>query len=206
MDSAQRRAEGKANERANCRSGARFRSLLLVVALAAGGCAGLPPGADFPRTPSAALARPEETRLGALFASGRLANTTEHSGFRIISVGVDGFLTRVQMIDAAERTLDLQYYIFHGDETGRLLTEAAAAAADRGVRVRVLVDDGATTAGDEQLIALDSHPSIEIRIFNPFAYRGHSNLLRGLEFTVQSLSGSTIGCTTSCWSPTTRWR
>ena len=69
------------------------------------------------------------------------------SGFRIITVGVDGFLTRAQMIDAAERTLDLQYFIFRGDETGRLLTEALLHAADRGVRVRVLVDDGATIAG-----------------------------------------------------------
>jgi putative cardiolipin synthase len=167
------------------RGGMRFRVLLLVVTLAAAGCAGLPPGADFPRTPSAALASPEETRIGALFAS----EAREHhgnSGFRIISVGVDGFLARVQMIAAAEKTIDLQYYIFHGDETGRLLTEALLRAADRGVRVRVLVDDGATTAGDEQLLALDGHPSIEIRIFNPFAYRGHANLLRAAEFAFNS--------------------
>jgi putative cardiolipin synthase len=167
------------------RGGAQSRALLLVVVLAAGGCAGLPPGSDFPRTPSAALASPEETRIGALFAS----EAREHdgnSGFRIISVGVDGFLARVQIIAAAEKTLDLQYYIFHGDETGRLLTEALLRAADRGVRVRVLVDDGATTAGDEQLMALDGHPSIEIRIFNPFAYRGHANALRGAEFMFNS--------------------
>jgi cardiolipin synthase C len=169
----------------NWQDGAGFRSLLLVIALAAGGCAGLPPGADFPRTPSAALASPEETRIGAVFAR----QAREHdgnSGFRIISVGVDGFLARVQIIAAAEKTLDLQYYIFHGDETGRLLTEALLRAADRGVRVRVLVDDGATTAGDQQLVALNSHPSVEIRIFNPFTYRGHAGLLRALEFTFNS--------------------
>jgi cardiolipin synthase C len=150
------------------------------VALIAG-CAGLPPGADFPRQSSAALIHPEQTRLGGQFASA----SREHggvSGFRILNVGVDGFLTRVQIIDSAERTLDLQYFIFRGDETGRLITKALLRAADRGVRVRVLVDDADTVAGDEQILALDGHASVEIRVFNPFAYRGHSNLLRGTEF------------------------
>jgi putative cardiolipin synthase len=128
-----------------------------------------------------ALAHPEETRLGKQLAAAAYEHG-ETSGFRIITVGVDGFLTRVQMIDAAERTLDLQYFIFRGDETGRLLTDALLRAADRGVRVRVLIDDGDTIAGDEQIIALDAHPAIEIRIFNPFAYRGHGQLLRTGEF------------------------
>jgi cardiolipin synthase C len=99
-----------------------------------------------------------------------------------VTVGVDGFLSRVQMINAAERTLDVQYFIFRGDETGRLITGALLRAADRGVHVRILIDDGDTVAGDEQILALDGHPSVEIRIFNPFAYRGHVNLLRGVEF------------------------
>jgi putative cardiolipin synthase len=162
-------------------SGVRVHSLLLLTVVAAAGCAGLPPGAEFPRTPSVALADAGGTPIGALFAM-QSDRHGGNSGFRIMSVGVDGFLTRVQMIAAAKRTLDLQYYIFRGDETGRLLTEALLRAADRGVRVRVLIDDGATTAGDEQLIALDSHASIEIRIFNPFAYRGHATALRAVEF------------------------
>ena len=128
-----------------------------------------------------AFAHPEETHLGGLFAGAAQAHGGT-SGFRIITVGVDGLLTRVQMIDAAERTLDLQYFIFRGDETGRLVTDALLRAADRGVRVRVLIDDGDTVAGDEQIIALDAHPAIEIRIFNPFAYRGHVRLLRTGEF------------------------
>jgi putative cardiolipin synthase len=155
-------------------------ALVVLIATVLGSCAGLPPGADFPKTASVALAHPEETRIGGQFA--RAAR--EHDGtsaFRVIAVGIDGFLTRVQMIDAAERTLDLQYFIFRGDETGRLLTAALLRAADRGVRVRVLVDDGDTVAGDEQIIALDAHPAIEIRVFNPFAYRGHNSLLRDRE-------------------------
>jgi cardiolipin synthase C len=156
-------------------------ALVILIATLLGGCAGLPPGADFPKIASVALAHPEGTHLGAQFASAAQAHDGT-SGFRIITVGIDGFLTRVQMIDAAERTLDLQYFIFRGDETGRLLTEALLRAADRGVRVRVLLDDGDTIAGDEQIIALDAQPGIEIRIFNPFAYRGHSTLLRTGEF------------------------
>ncbi len=160
--------------------GLRLALAVLIVA-ALGGCASLPPGSDFPKTVSSALARPDETRLGRQFEN---AARQHHgnSGFRMISVGADGFLMRMQMINAAERTLDLQYFIFRGDDTGRLLTDAVLHAADRGVRLRVLIDDGETVAGDHQIAALEAHRSIEIRIFNPFAYRGSSTLLRGTEF------------------------
>jgi putative cardiolipin synthase len=163
-----------------CAIVARF-TLALLIATGFGGCSTLPPGANFPKTASLALARPEETSLGRQFERA----ATEHggnSGLRIITLGVDGFLARMQMIGAAERTLDLQYFIFRGDETGRLLTSGLLRAADRGVRVRVLIDDGATVAGDEQINALHAYPGIQIRVFNPFAYRGHNKLLRGVEF------------------------
>ncbi len=156
---------------------------LLLAFLA--GCASLPPGSGFPKTESSALAHPEETLLGRQFANASSAHGG-NSGFRMLSVGVDGFLTRAQMINAAERTLDLQYYIFREDETGRILTDAMLRAADRGVRVRVLIDDGDTIAGDEQIIALRAHPRIEIRMFNPFAYRGHATLFRALEFMLNA--------------------
>ena len=158
----------------------RFAFHILILALMAG-CATLPPGSDFPKTASSALAQPEETRFGRQFADA----AREHggnSGFRMLAVGVDGFLTRMQMINTAERTVDLQYFIFRADETGQLVTDAVLRAADHGVRVRVLIDDSETIAGDEQLLALDAHPQIEIRIFNPFAYRGHSMFFRALEF------------------------
>ncbi|MBI2801071.1 MAG: phospholipase D family protein [Gammaproteobacteria bacterium] len=157
------------------------RFALVLAAIVLGGCAGLPPGAEFPKVASVALAHPEETRYGRQFARAARAHGG-YSGFRLITVGVEGFLARVQMIDAAERTLDLQYYIFRGDETGRLLTAALLRAADRGVRVRLLIDDADTVTGDEQIMALDGHRAIEIRVFNPFAYRGHGDLQRTVEF------------------------
>ncbi|HSQ04392.1 MAG TPA: phospholipase D family protein, partial [Burkholderiales bacterium] len=149
------------------------------------GCASLPPGSDFPKTASSALAQPGETRFGRQFADAARVHG-ENSGFRMLAVGVDGFLARVQMVNAAERTVDLQYFIFRADETGQLLTDAVLRAADRGVRVRVLIDDGETIVGDDQLVALDAHPQIEVRVFNPFAYRGHSNFLRGMEFMLSN--------------------
>ena len=156
-------------------------SLVVLIVAVLSGCASLPPGSDFPKLASSALAHPEDTRLGRQFENAAREHNG-NSGFRIIPVGADGFLTRMQMINAAERTLDLQYFIFRGDETGQQLTRAVLSAADRGVRVRVLVDDGETVAGDEQISVLEAHPSVEIRIFNPFAYRGHATLFKAIEF------------------------
>ena len=127
------------------------------------------------------MSHPEETALGA-----RLEEVSrEHdgnSGFFLQSFGADGYLTRMQMINAAERTLDLQYFILRGDDSGRLLTDAALRAADRGVRVRLLIDDGETIAGDEQIAPLAAHHSVEIRIFNPFRYRGYKKSIKAAEF------------------------
>jgi putative cardiolipin synthase len=162
----------------------RVAFFVLVFGLV-GGCAVLPPGSDFPKTASIALAYGDQTRLGRQFES----SVRDHGGtsaFRILSIGVDGFLTRAEMINTAERTLDLEYFIYRQDETGQLLTDALLRAADRGVRVRVLIDDGDTLEGDEQIAALASHPQIEIRIFNPFAYRGHLELFRAVEFAFTS--------------------
>jgi len=97
-------------------------------------------------------------------------------------VGLDGFALRMQLIQSAQRSLDLQYFIFRGDNTGSLLAAAILDSADRGVRVRLLIDDAETVAGDERILALVAHPRIEVRIFNPFRYRGHIDLLRGVEY------------------------
>jgi len=161
-----------------------FSPCALLILTVLGGCASLPPGYRYPKVHSVAFTETESTRFGRQFASASGQNSGQ-SGFRIFNAGVDGFLMRLEMINAAERTLDLQYYIFRGDESGRLISDALSRAADRGVRVRVLVDDGETVAGDEQLLALSGHAAIEIRIFNPWAYRGHSKVLRGVEFLLR---------------------
>jgi cardiolipin synthase C len=131
-----------------------------------------------------ALSDSASTRFAQTLASESRTHPGK-SAFRLINIGVDGFLMRLEMIDSAERTLDLQYFIFREDESGHLLTDALVRAANRGVRVRVLVDDGDTVAGDEQLLALSGHALIEIRVFNPFAYRGHNKILRSAEFLLR---------------------
>src|SRR5206468_2273104 len=87
------------------------------------------------------------------------------SGFRLLSTGLDAFVARAVLIELADRTLDLQYYIFHPDETGSLIIDRLIAAADRGVRVRILLDDWGTLEKKDEVVAgLDAHPNIEIRV------------------------------------------
>jgi len=121
------------------------------------------------------------TRLGAHFQTPG-ADHASQSGFHIFPVGVDGFLTRIELINAAEQTLDLQYYIFRADQTGSAIRTALQRAAARGVRIRILVDDADTVPGDEQLFDLANQPNIEVRIYNPWAYRGHVGLFRTIEY------------------------
>ncbi len=153
-----------------------------VMGLAAlAGCASLPASSSYEKQASVAYAHPEGTRIARPFAASAAAHSGS-SAFRILSRGTDGFAVRMQLIDAAEHSLDLQYFIFHQDQTGQLITEALLRAADRGVHLRLLVDDGATVPGDGRIRLLAAHPGIEVRIFNPFAYRGESAFGRGLEF------------------------
>ncbi|MCB5185029.1 phospholipase D family protein [Methylobacillus gramineus] len=97
-----------------------------------------------------------------------------HSGKSGIMPLVDAhsaFAARILMANSAEKTLDIQYYIWRNDSTGTLLLEALHKAADRGVRVRLLLDDNGIDGLDARLAALDSHPLIEVRLFNPFPFR-----------------------------------
>ncbi|HKS92172.1 MAG TPA: phospholipase D family protein, partial [Tepidiformaceae bacterium] len=93
------------------------------------------------------------------------------SGVFPLRDGLDAFAARASLADAAERTLDLQYYIWRDDLSGGLLFDAIRRAADRGVRVRLLLDDNNTSGEDRRLAALSSHPNIQIRLFNPFRMR-----------------------------------
>lgn len=93
------------------------------------------------------------------------------SGIVPLANPLDAFAVRALLAETAARTLDIQYYIWRKDLTGTLLFQALHTAADRGVRVRLLLDDNNTPGLDATLAALDSHPHIEVRLFNPFAIR-----------------------------------
>lgn len=93
------------------------------------------------------------------------------SGFYALAYGTDAFALRVTLIRNAEKTLDLQYYIWHDDLTGKVMNHQILEAADRGVRVRLLLDDLDTAGKEHTLHCMDMHPNIEIRLFNPFFNR-----------------------------------
>ena len=122
------------------------------------------------RAPSLALADTAATRLGKAIAPLAAANPGR-SGIHALRDARDAFAARVLLAQAAERSLDVQYYIWRKDLTGTLLFEALLAAAERGVRVRLLLDDNNTPGLDPTLAALDTHPNVEIRLFNPFPFR-----------------------------------
>lgn len=143
-------------------------ALLVLVALVAG-CS-LPPLE--PRSQSQALpvAEARNTALGRAVA----AAAAEHpklTGIYALDDAHEAFAARVRLAQQAERTLDVQYYIWRSDTTGHLLLEALRAAADRGVRVRLLLDDNGIARLDEELSVLDVHPNVEVRLFNPFVFR-----------------------------------
>lgn len=93
------------------------------------------------------------------------------SGFYLLSNGLDAFVTRLSLMEAADQTLDVQYYLFHKDVTTKLFTHYLLRAADRGVRVRMLLDDFGHYGQERLFRALVEHPNISIRLFNPFANR-----------------------------------
>lgn len=122
------------------------------------------------REASYAVLDTEDTRLGQALAPA-IASHPGQSGIHPLLDARDAFAARVLLARAAERTLDVQYYIWRDDLTGTLLFEELHAAAERGVRVRLLLDDHPVTTLDEALSALDAHPNISVRLFNPYALR-----------------------------------
>lgn len=133
-----------------------------------GGCSALSSLEN--RATSMALFDTGATRLGQAI-SPLVEAHPGMSGIFPLADARDAFAARALLARAAERTLDLQYYIWHADMSGTLLFNAIRDAADRGVRVRLLLDDHGTSGVDTELAALDAHPDIEIRLFNPFVIR-----------------------------------
>ena len=124
---------------------------------------------------------PRATRLGQFFGPA----ADQHpglSGFSLLDHGREAFIVRLALCDLAERTLDMQYYVWDGDTTGRIIIDRVMKAADRGVKVRLLIDDPYYKANDPVIAALDAHANVEIRLFNPFTNRRWSSLDFILDF------------------------
>lgn len=149
---------------------ARFPRLLIpfiCILLCLGNCAAKPIDArEYARTESHAI--PQETASTLRdFVAPMVAKNGGQSGFELITTGKYAFLARMAMVENAEKTLDIQYYILQDDMTGLAILHEVLAAADRGVRVRVLIDDVNMKDAHNALALLDAHPNIEIRGFNP---------------------------------------
>lgn len=137
--------------------------------------------------PSTALPATEwDTTLDRMIAP-KLRAYKGQSGLMLVTSNLQAFATRALAARSAERSLDLQYYYWKDDLTGGLLAREVIAAADRGVRVRLLLDDINTKGDDSTYLAFDSHPDIEIRLFNPSRNRANA-LRRGIEMALRAFS------------------
>ena len=160
------RVERKAAARRSRRAGALAAALALLLLAA---CAVAPPGPPHP-VEFQALADPGSTGLGRLFEA-EAAKHKDQSGFELVTSGREAFEGRYDFAGLAERTLDVQYFLWDGDATGRAMMSALLDAADRGVRVRLLLDDLYLEGKDVNLAILDAYPNVHIRLFNPFVGR-----------------------------------
>lgn len=149
--------------------GAAVRNIAVIVTMTTlvAACETRPPATAFDRPESHALASTETTPLATALAPLEKRHPDE-SAVRLLPTGTDALQARIALARAATKTLDMQYYIANEDNTGKLLLGAALYAADRGVRVRMLVDDLNFKDIDQIMAALNSHDKIEIRVFNPY--------------------------------------
>ena len=153
-----------------------FRRLpRLVIACAAAvlmaGCASV--DFDYPKVESAAISETDttETYLGKQVAELVAGHPEDESGFYAVYDGKDSLALRLLLMERAEHTIDAQYFLIHDDLVGRVFVNAMLSAANRGVKVRFLLDDVLSQGLDPGLAILDSHENIEVRIYNPFAHR-----------------------------------
>jgi putative cardiolipin synthase len=150
---------------------------VLLGGLAVAGCSGLPQPME--RSPSWSLAGGGDTPLAQLVQASTPPHTApQQSGFRLLADGADALATRLALIRSARSSLDLQYFLIHDDASGRRMLHELQAAAERGVRVRLLLDDLHAGVHEARLAALDRHALVQVRLFNPLPVRGGALLPR----------------------------
>lgn len=154
-------------------------ALLICLSIFTVGC-----GVSLPRNagqPSIALP-PAQTGVLAESVSEMMAQHPQLSGVTPLASGTDAFAARMLLADSATTSIDTQYYIWRADLTGYLLLARLHRAAERGVRVRLLLDDHGTGGLDAEIAALQAHPNAEVRLWNPFTVRRFKMLSYGVDF------------------------
>jgi len=144
---------------------------LVVVTIS--GCSTL--SFDRPRQSSHTILDVSDTRLGRARINWEIAHG-EKSGFYPLVAGMDALGARLRLAETAEKSIDLQYFLMKNDTAGAVFAQALLDAADRGVRVRFLLDDVFTTAPDRAFLLMHQHPNIEVRLFNPISRKGIGGL------------------------------
>jgi len=134
-------------------------------------------GAAMPET---SCRHPQATE--STLQSARVAPANPDSAFLPIHGSIEALQWRLSLADSARHSIDAQYFIWRMDDTGQLLLQRLLDAADRGVKVRLLLDDVLKGGLDTKWIVINTHPNIEVRLFNPFRSRGASWLARGPEW------------------------
>ncbi len=155
-------------------------AVLLAAVLLIAGCATL--RTDVERTPTHAWPAPEDTTLGRAAAARLAAAAAGSSGFLLLDSGGDALSARAALAEVAEHTLDLQYYIVRESATTQALIFRVLLAADRGVRVRLLVDDLNIAGREFDLASLAAHANVQVRVFNPFSVRSPFGIANLVEF------------------------
>ncbi len=155
-----------------------WRAMLLGIAVAMGGCAALPSQVERPVSHALPTSELADTGLGRVAAASSADAEASFSGFRLLPDGQEALAARIALVRRAEKTLDVQYYVIASDATGREFLRELQAAAARGVRVRLLVDDLYATGQDELFAGLAANDNVEVRMFNPLPVRGGSFVQR----------------------------
>lgn len=156
-----------------------IRVLILALTLSLSACATRTVAPHVRPVPEYALEAQPEGPFSNLEYDIHVAHGPAASGFRLIDRNEDGLRWRLALIDSAEHSIDVQYYLWYGDDAGRILAKRLIDAADRGVKVRMLVDDLNTIISDASTVTirdrvaawLDARPNLEIRLFNPWSRR-----------------------------------
>ncbi|MEP6740392.1 MAG: phospholipase D family protein, partial [Caldimonas sp.] len=162
-----------------------MRAVLLMVAVAMGGCAALPDSEPLPA--SHAIAADSDSALARIAAASRRGAPRELSGFRLLATGDEAFRARIALIRRAEKSIDAQYYLISADRSGHAFLRELRAAAGRGVRVRVLVDDLNESGQDGVIAGFAAHEHVELRLFNPLPARG-GGTARRVAFSLHELA------------------
>lgn len=162
-------------------SSSNFALLALACLFIFAGCSSIVASTKDIKEPSALQSNPPpifdpvKTAIGAPFAQ-KIKSNPKLTGGMLVSDGVDAFLHRAYLARMAEKSIILQTYIYKNDLASRILMHEIWLAAQRGVIVKMLIDDNGLDSDFSDIIALDTHPNIEVKIFNP--YKNRSRILR----------------------------